>query len=62
MTNEKDIYVTNVEQAITVTIRSYVDLSITSDHGKFAKSVFIRRHGNQSIGGIYKTKECVHSA
>lgn len=33
MTNNKDVYVTNIEQAITVTIRNYVDLGIAADHG-----------------------------
>lgn len=37
MTNNKDVYVTNIEQAITVKIRNYVDLGLaSSDHGKNA--------------------------
>lgn len=32
MTNNKDVYVTNIEQAITVKIKNYVDLEVASDH------------------------------
>lgn len=35
MTTQRGIYVTNIEQAITVNIRNYVDPSAIPDHSKY---------------------------
>lgn len=59
MTNDKDIYVTNIEQAVTVTIRNYVDPNtLLNDNRKFKITVILINLKMQStlvVNWHYKT-------